>query len=97
MDYHQNARLTVHSREQLAKMVVERGWTRKAAAAEFHVGEKTAAKWVRRYRAGGVAGLRDRSSRPRRSPRRTSSSLLEGFWLFAGCATTAAGSPSPSA
>ena len=27
-------------------MVVERGWTRKAAAAEFHVGEKTAAKWV---------------------------------------------------
>jgi len=77
MDYHQNARLTVHSREQLAKMVVERGWMRKAAAAEFHVGEKTAAKWVRRYRAGGVAGLRDRSSRPRRSPRRTSSSLVE--------------------
>jgi hypothetical protein len=33
MDYHKNARLTIHSREQLAKMVVERGSTLKAAAA----------------------------------------------------------------
>ena len=31
MDYHKNARLTVHSREQLARMVV-RGITLKAAA-----------------------------------------------------------------
>jgi transposase InsO family protein len=77
MDYHQNARLTIHSREQLAKMVVERGGTLKSAAAEFKVSAKTAAKWVRRYREQGASGLRDRSSRPRRSPRRTSSSLWE--------------------
>jgi transposase InsO family protein len=78
MDYHQNARLTIHSREQLAKIVVERGCTLKAAAAAFHVSAKTASKWVGRYREQGAAGLRDRSSRPHRSPRRTPSSLLEG-------------------
>ena len=49
MDYHQNARLTGHSREQLAKMVLERGSTLKASAILFQVSEKTAAKWVRRY------------------------------------------------
>ena len=77
MDYHQNARLTVHSREQLARLVVERGYTRKAAAIAFHVSEKTAAKWVRRYRQFGLAGLRDLSSKPHRSPRQTLSTLLE--------------------
>src|SRR5271168_2844389 len=77
MDYHQNARLTIHSREQLAKIVVERGCTLKAAAAAFNVSAKTAAKRVRRYREHGTSGLRDRSSRPNRSPRSTSSSLLE--------------------
>ena len=80
MDYHQNARLTIHSREQLAKIVVERGCTLKAAAAAFNVSAKTAAKWVRRYREQGTSGLRDRSSRPHRSPRSTSSSFIgKGF------------------
>jgi len=32
MDYHQNARLTVYSREQLAKQVLEQGLTLKLAA-----------------------------------------------------------------
>ena len=77
MDYHQNARLTVHSREQMSKLVVERGSTLKAAAAAFNVSGKTAAKWVRRYRQLGPAGLKDRSSKPHRSPRQTPSTLLE--------------------
>jgi len=77
MDYHQNARLTAHSREQLAKRVLEQGLTLKLAAASFNVSAKTAAKWVRRYREQGSAGLGDRSSRPRRSPRTTSSPLQE--------------------
>ena len=54
MDYHQNARLTIHSRERLAKMVVERGSTLKAAAAAFNVSAKTAAKWTRRYKEPGA-------------------------------------------
>jgi transposase InsO family protein len=77
MDYHQNARLTVHSREQMARMVVCHGCTLQAAATAFHVSAKTAAKWTRRYQAEGRAGLGDLSSKPHRSPRQTPSSLLE--------------------
>ena len=77
MDYHQNARLTIYSREQLARRVLQAGCTLKLAAASFNVSAKTAAKWVRRYRGRGAEGLRDLSSRPHRSPRQTSSALLE--------------------
>jgi transposase InsO family protein len=77
MDYHQNARLTVHSREAMAKMILQQSCTLKAAAASFNVSAKTAAKWVRRYRERGPFGLRDCSSRPHRSPRQTPSFLLE--------------------
>ena len=76
MDLHQNARLTFRSRETLANKIMIEKVTLKAAAAAFNVSPKTAAKWVRRYRSLGVPGLRDRSSRPRRSPRRTSSELI---------------------
>ena len=48
-----------------------------AAALRFCVSTKTAAKWVGRYRQFGAAGLTDRSSRPHRSPRQTSSLLIE--------------------
>lgn len=71
MDYHQNARLTIHSRERLARSVVEEGCRLKLAAASFNVSEKTAAKWVGRYREGGRKGLPDRSSRPARLWRAT--------------------------
>jgi transposase InsO family protein len=77
MDYHQNARLTVHSREQLARKVLATGCTLKLAAASFNVSAKTAAKWVRRFLASGVDGLRDRSSRPRQLHRPTAPGLIE--------------------
>jgi transposase InsO family protein len=76
MDYHQHARLTVFGREQMAKKVLEEGLTLKLAAASFNVSAKTAAKWVRRYREWGVAGLEDRSSRPRRLRQPTSPELV---------------------
>jgi len=38
---------------------------------------RPAAKWVRRYRQLGRAGLKDLSSRPHHSPRQTPSTLLE--------------------
>jgi predicted DNA-binding transcriptional regulator YafY len=50
--------------------------TLNAAAAAFNVSRKTAAKWWARYRTLGVPGLRDRSSCPLHSPRRTSSELI---------------------
>jgi len=76
MDYHQNARLTIHSREQLARRVLEQGCTLKLAAASFSVSAKTAGRWVRRYREEGSAGLRDRSSRPHRLRQPTSAELV---------------------
>ena len=42
MDYQQNARLTVHSRKQIAKRVLDQGLTLKLAAASFNVSAKTA-------------------------------------------------------
>ena len=75
MDIHKNARLTLRSREALVETVI-RGLAFSRAAASFHVTPKTAAKWVRRYQSEGSAGLRDRSSRPHRSPRATSSSQV---------------------
>ena len=71
MDYHHHARLTIHSREQLARRVLQREVTLNSAAAEFKVSRQTAAKWVRRFRQGGITALRDRPSCPHRSPRRT--------------------------
>ena len=76
MDLHQNARLTFRSREALANHIMIEKVTLSAAAAAFKVSRKTAAKWVHRYRTLGLPGLRDRSSRPRRSPRRISSELI---------------------
>jgi transposase InsO family protein len=69
MDYHYHARLTIHSREQLAKRVLAGELSLNSAAAEFKLSRQSAAKWVRRFRQGGAAALRDRSSRPHRSPR----------------------------
>ncbi len=75
MDIHKNARLTLHSREQLAQFVLS-GQTLSAAARRFLVTPKTAAKWVRRFRTLGPEGLSDRSSRPLRSPRAASAELV---------------------
>jgi transposase InsO family protein len=73
MDYHHHARLTVYSREQLAKKVIAGEVSLNSAAAEFKLSRQSAAKWVRRFRQGGGAALRDRSSRPHGSPRRVCS------------------------
>jgi transposase InsO family protein len=70
MDYHHHARLTVYSREQLAKKVIAGEVSLNSAAAEFKLSRQSAAKWVRRFHQGGRAALRDRSSRPHGSPRR---------------------------
>ncbi len=82
MDCHQNARWTIHSREQLARLLIEQGYTLKAAAAAFCVSQKTAAKWVRRYRQSGLAGLKDISSRPHHSPRQTLPTYWKRFFNY---------------
>jgi transposase InsO family protein len=56
---------------RLARLVVEDGWTYASAAKMFMVSARTAKKWADRYRAEGVAGMSDRSSRPHGSPSKT--------------------------
>jgi transposase InsO family protein len=79
MKLHGNAALTPKKRLLLARRVVERGWSLGEAAEAAEVSERTASKWVRRYRAEGELGLADRSSAPRRSPLRTAEDRIEAI------------------
>ncbi|MGY1702418.1 IS481 family transposase [Geodermatophilus sp. SYSU D00766] len=66
---HANARTTVHGR----KLIVERwenGWRKAHIAAAMGISRKCVRTWIGRFQAEGEAGLVDRSSRPRSSPRR---------------------------
>ena len=71
MDTHKNAPLTPKGREAMVRSVVEEGLSHAAAARKFNVTPKTVAKWVKRFRAEGVGGLRDHSSRPHSLPGQT--------------------------
>jgi transposase InsO family protein len=66
---HRSARLSVFSRQLLVDRVTVLGKPVAMVAHELGVSRATGYKWLRRYRAEGVAGLADRSSRPARSPR----------------------------
>jgi transposase InsO family protein len=66
MDVHKNARLTPAGREIMVRRVVEGGQTPEAIATAVGVCPRTVRKWGKRFRAEGLAGLHDRSSRPHR-------------------------------
>jgi transposase InsO family protein len=63
MDIHKNARLTPLGREHMVTMVLG-GQTPQAAGEAVGVCPRTVRKWLDRFKAEGLAGLRDRSSRP---------------------------------
>ena len=71
MKLHGNAALTPKQRLRLSGRVVAEGWSLAEAAEAAEVSERTARKWVDRYRAQGEAGLLDRSSAPKGQPRAT--------------------------
>jgi transposase len=77
MNSHKHARLTAKGRALLVSRVLEEGWTRRSAAEAAGISVRTVSKWLARYRALGAAGLVDRSSRPRRSPRALSEDEIE--------------------
>jgi transposase InsO family protein len=52
----------------MVRAVVDHGMSKSHAARQFNTTPRTVAKWVARYKAEGVVGLRDRSSRPLSSP-----------------------------
>jgi len=68
---HVNARLTLHGRRTLVGRVLA-GHKPGEVAKQLNVSRQSVYKWVRRWKAEGDAGLLDRSSRPRSSPRQTS-------------------------
>jgi transposase InsO family protein len=75
MNVHNNARLTPHGRVLMIERI-ESGWPVRRAAAASGVSERTAHRWLGRYRAGDRQ-LTDRSSAPRRCPHRLVDTQVE--------------------
>jgi len=71
---HRNARTTFHGRLLLVQRH-QAGWPKAHIAKAMGLSRKCVTTWIDRYAAEGEAGLRDRSSRPHSSPRRTSSQV----------------------
>jgi transposase InsO family protein len=77
MNSHKNAPLTPKGREAMVRSVVGGGLSPADAAYQFNTTPKTVAKWVERFRAEGVDGLRDRSSRPHSFPSQTAAATCK--------------------
>lgn len=72
---HANARLNEYGRNLIAQRVLA-GHKPGEVAKQAGVSRQTVYKWVRRFQPEGPAGLADRSSRPHRSPTRTSPQVV---------------------
>ncbi len=76
MNSHKNAKTTLAGRVDLVERVLLEKQSVREVSRALRVSRGTVYKWVKRYQAEGVSGLEDRSSRPRRSPRRLASELV---------------------
>ena len=79
MNTHKNARMTVHGRALLVSRVESERWRVCDAASAAGVSERTACKWLARYRAGGEPALHERTSAPGRCPHRLPSERVAGI------------------
>lgn len=70
MKLHANARTCPKSRRLLVDRVRD-GWSVMEAAEAAGITDRTARRWLKRWREEGSAGLLDRSSAPRRIPHKT--------------------------
>jgi transposase InsO family protein len=77
MKLHRNAKLSVKGRELLIDRVEHAGWSLTQAAEAAGVSDRTAAKWLARYRSEGPEGLLDRSSAPSVVANRTDERRVE--------------------
>src|SRR3954471_454436 len=68
MKLHADAALSLKKRLSLSRRVVEQGWSLGSAAVAAEVSERTAGKWVARYRAEGERGCWVARRRRRWSP-----------------------------
>jgi len=69
VNIHSRAKSCPASRALLAKRVLEQGWTVRAAAESIGISARRAYVWLARFKAEGIAGLQDYSSRPLRLSR----------------------------
>jgi transposase InsO family protein len=77
MKLHGNAKLSVKGRALLVERVQDAGWSLTQAAEAAGVSDRTARKWLTRYRAHGPEGLPDRSSAPAVVANRTDERRIE--------------------
>jgi transposase InsO family protein len=75
VNVHNNARLTPMGRACLVHRVVVLGWSIRATAKAAGVDPRTVRRWLQRFEERGHEGLKDRSSRPHHSPRRTAAAV----------------------
>ena len=90
MKLHGNARLSVKGRELLIERIEGAGWSLSAAAEAAGISDRTARKWLARYRADGPAGLLDRSSAPSVVANRTDERRVEAIAALRRLRLTAA-------
>jgi transposase InsO family protein len=74
----------------LVDRVISDRWSIAEAAAAAGVSERTARKWLKRFREEGEDGLADRSSAPRRVPNRTAPERVEAILALRELRFTAA-------
>jgi transposase InsO family protein len=79
MKLHGNARTCPNSRRLLIERVIEEGWSVSAAAAAAGISQRSAYRWLRRWRERGAEGLLERSSRPLRSPKQLPAVKVEAI------------------
>src|SRR5215208_1638066 len=79
MKLHGNARSCPKSRRLLVERVESNAWSLATAAEAAGVSERTAYRWLRRWREEGAAGLLDRSSAPKSIPHRTAAERVEAI------------------
>jgi transposase InsO family protein len=79
MKLHANARTCPNSRRLLVDRILCESWSVRAAAEAAGITERTAYRWLARFRAEGARGLLDRASAPRRIPHRTAPDRVEAI------------------
>lgn len=89
MKLHANARTCPKSRRLLVDRL-EGDWSLRSAAEAAGVSERTAVKWLARWRAEGDLGLEDRSSAPKRIPTRLAADRLAAIEALRRLRMTAA-------
>jgi transposase InsO family protein len=79
MQCHANARLSPNGRRLLIDRIEDQGWRVTEAAAASGISERTARKWLARFRAEGELGLLDRSSAPKTVANKTPAHTVEAI------------------